>query len=303
VRECTIILNPIAGKGYGARLASRVETEFQRRGCDYTLVRTEHPGHATELAKAATTQLIVALGGDGTVNEVANGMTEADKILGVLPAGSGNDFIKSINVSKRLSDAFDVLFRGKLLRIDVGSVATAKDDSATVHTGEGVRKFINGVGIGFDAAVAAKIPEIKYLTGVPLYLAAVLRTLGRFKAPHFKMRLDGTQRESTNLLIAVGNGQCAGGGFYLTPDAMVDDGKLDVCLVDAVSIPTILRLMPLVMLGKHRKARQVTFMRAKELHFSAPSSFYVHADGEIVGRDVFSVAIRLDEGALRVIAG
>lgn len=303
MKDYTIILNPVAGKGYGARLASRVVTEFQRRGCRYILLRTEHPGHATELAKTATTQLIVALGGDGTVNEVANGLMGSDKILGVLPAGSGNDFIKSVNVPKNLEHAFEVLFREKVLRIDVGSVATAKDDSATVVGVDRARRFVNGVGIGFDAAVAAKIPEIRFLTGVPLYLAAVFRTLGRFKAPHFKMRLDGTVRESTNLLIAVGNGRCAGGGFYLTPDAKVDDGKLDICLIDAVSVPTILRLMPLVMLGKHRQAKQATFLRAKDLYFSAASSFYVHADGEIVGRDVSSVAIGLQESALGIIAG
>jgi YegS/Rv2252/BmrU family lipid kinase len=303
VNDCTIILNPMAGKGRAARLAGRVEEEFWRRGCKYVLQRTERPGHATELAKDATTELVVALGGDGTVNEVANGLLGSQKALGILPGGSGNDFIKSIDIPRGLEPAVEVLFRKKSREIDVGSVATAKDRAPAGFENYSARHFVNGVGIGFDAAVAAKIAEIRFLTGVPLYLAAVFRTLGRFTAPHFRMHFDGVAYESTNLLIAVGNGRCAGGGFYLTPDAVVDDGKLDVCLIDAVSIPTILRLMPLVMLGKHRNARQANFLRARELQINADSYFYVHADGEIVGRDVSSVKIGVLEKALRVISG
>lgn len=296
----SIILNPEAGKGQGRRLLPRVEEGFRSRGARYELLQTKEPGDATRLAAEARGDVIVAVGGDGTVNEIANGLLENPRPLGVLPAGSGNDFIKAIKVPRKLPAALEVLFRGQTFPIDVGFVRTGDRQEGRNSPG---RHFVNGVGIGFDAAVAAKTAEIRFLTGLPLYLAAVFQTLGKYEPPKFSMVIDGRRRDSSNLLIAIGNGPCAGGGFYLTPDARIDDGLFDVCLIDPVSIPTILRLMPKVMVGKHQKEKQVKFLRAKEISMTAETRFYVHADGEIVGRDVTSVQVSMREKALTVIGG
>jgi diacylglycerol kinase (ATP) len=298
--EYSLILNPVAGKGRGRGLVGLVEEAFRARGFTYELLETSAPGDATRLAASARGDVVVALGGDGTVNEIANGLVGTQKVLGVLPAGSGNDFIKAVGIPKDFQASLEVLFRRRELRVDVGYVRTARTGEAKEAQG---RYFVNGVGVGFDAAVAVRKAEIKSMSGVLVYVVAVFQTLGKFTPPHFVAEFDGARSESTNLLIAIGNGPCAGGGFYLTPDAKIDDGLFDVCLVDAVSIPTILRLMPKVMLGKHRNAKQVKFLRAKRITLKSEHPFCVHADGEIVGRNVNSVEVSMCDETLTAIAG
>ena len=179
--------------------------------------------------------------------------------------------------------------------IDLGTVATDGGNSSS-------RLFVNGVGAGFDAAVAAKTREIKYLSGIALYLAAVFQTLGHYRAPVFTIDTGASAPlVGRNLLIAIGNGQCAGGGFYLTPDALVDDGLLDACVVDEKNLLQILLLMPRVMLGKHHHVAGVKFLRSKQFTITASAPFFVHADGEIVGTNVLGVRLAIVPAALRVI--
>lgn len=298
--DYTIIGNPKAGQGHGAKVLEYVAKEFSVRGIPHTVLTTERPVHAIELARRADSGIVVAVGGDGTINEVANGLLGGNKTMGVIPAGSGNDFIKSVRIPKKPALALEVLLQGRARTIDAGNVTTSRPG---VSGSGSARSFVNGVGIGFDAAVAARTREIKYLTGVPLYLLAVFQTLGKFKAPEFRMMIDGEERVSKNLLIAIGNGRCAGGGFFLTPDAVVDDGLLDVCLIDSVNTATIVRLLPLVLIAKHRNAQQVKFLQCKTLAFESKDEFFVHADGEIVGRNVSAVSIEIRPGALKVIGG
>lgn len=301
MKHHTIIVNPVSGKGHGEKVGSEVERAFRDRRVPFDVLRTERPGHAPELARAARGEIVVAVGGDGTVHEISNGLIGSEKALAVVPAGSGNDFIKSIGVPKNPKRALEIVFRGNVRTIDAGHVAVSPDIEPPAIT-PATEAFVNGVGAGFDGAVAAGIAEIGFLKGVPLYLLAVLKTIPKFKPPRFRMLLDGVARESRNLLVAIGNGTCAGGGFYLTLDAKVDDGLLDVCAVDAVGPGTILRLIPKVLAAKHRDAKEIKFNRVKEISLSSEDRFYVHADGEVIGRGVRSVTVRIKEGALRIVS-
>ena len=248
------------------------------------------------MAYHAPGQTVVAVGGDGTVNEVANGILGQEKILGVIPSGSGNDFIKCIAIPKKFDRAFEILIAGKSKSIDVGTVSF---DGA----GRSGRYFVNGVGIGFDAAVAKRTTEITYIGGTTVYLLAILQTMWKYRAPLFELHIDSIRSSSRNLLIAVGNGPCAGGGFFLTPDARVDDGMLDVCVVENVSIPTILRLIPKVMAARHHNAEGIKLLRARTIALSSKDRFYVHADGEIVENLVNDVTVGLAKEKLQVIVG
>jgi diacylglycerol kinase (ATP) len=298
------ILNPVAGQGAGGKLQGLLEKILRRRGVRYTMHLTEGPGHATKLARTSSAQVVVAVGGDGTINEVANGLVGSEKHLGIIPAGSGNDFIKSVNLSSNLTGALDQVISGNSSKIDVGMVVCSTNaHPVDVEGNPNARCFVNGIGIGFDAAVAVRTRQIRFLTGVPLYLAAVFQVLGRYKSPHFKITSDSFQEEGRKLLIAVGNGTCAGGGFYLTPDAVIDDGLLDVCLIEDIPVPTILRILPRVLWGGHRTAKQAKFRRCKELNLTSSDTFYVHADGEIVGDSVRNVGILIKHHALSVITG
>lgn len=295
------IVNPVAGKGAGGKLAERLRSDLRKRGVPHDILYTTGPGDATTAARSSMSDVVVAMGGDGTINEVVNGLAGSQRALGILPAGSGNDFIKSVDIPAGLDGALDTLFADKRRVIDVGHVTCAKNGTSGVDSER--RLFINGVGIGFDASVAARTRQIPYLSGTLLYVMAVMQTLGRYTPPLFSMSFGGVQRESRNLLIAVGNGRCAGGGFYLTPDAVVDDGLLDICAVEEKTIAQILSLMPKVMRGRHHGVPGVNFYRSNELAISAKDGFYVHADGEIVGENVNRVQIGLELRSLAIVAG
>lgn len=264
---------------------------------------TEGPGHATELARSATTRIVAAVGGDGTVNEVANGLIGTEKTLGIIPAGSGNDFVKSLGIQADYASAVEKLLVGKAKRIDCASVRCERRGPNGTLGNPTERFFVNGVGIGFDAAVAERTTRMHWLSGTMLYLAAVFQTLGKYQSPDFHIKLDTVSFASRNLLIAIGNGSCAGGGFYLTPDARLDDGSLDVCLIEEMSVPGILMLMPKVMKGRHARVRGVQMRRAESIVVQAPQPFFVHADGEMVGREINNVEIQIHKLALNVIVG
>jgi diacylglycerol kinase family enzyme len=161
--------------------------------------------------------------------------------------------------------------------------------------------FVNGLGIGFDAAVAERTLHISYASGTLLYIIAVLQTLGRYVSPVYSVSVDGRITTSKNLLIAVGNGICAGGGFYLTPEAKIDDGLLDLCLIENVSSLGILKVMPSVMKGKHQGQSSVSFERGRQITISASAPISVHSDGEILGTDILGLEIRAIANALKVI--
>jgi len=300
MNQFTFIVNPSAGKGGAKKVFNAIRSDLDGRRIAYEFVETTGPGHATDAARRAATPAVVSVGGDGTINEVVNGLNGSTARLGIIPAGSGNDFIKSIGVPRRPSHALSVLLEGNTRTVDVGTVRCTPGKEGEGNFG--TRLFVNGVGVGFDAAVAARTREIGYLSGTALYILAVLQTLGKYTPPRFTIRSAAFSREARGLLIAIGNGQCAGGGFYLTPDAAVDDGLLDVCSVDEKNIFQILRLMPKVMRGKHHNVPGVKFFRSNELVISSDEQFYVHADGEIVGANVRRVEIGVRAGQINVIS-
>jgi diacylglycerol kinase (ATP) len=294
VSDFSFIVNPLAAKGKAAEIGERLRTELTKRGLAHEIHLTERPGHACELARQTPANRVVAVGGDGTINEVANGIVGSGKTLGIIPAGSGNDLIKSLDIPKEFDSALQTVFHGRIQEIDVGHVRCSKNGTSVRNgIGQDGRYFVNGIGIGFDAAVAARTAEIPYLRGVLLYLAAVFQTLGKYQPPEFTVSYGDGERKFRGLLIAVGNGRCAGGGFYLTPSAKPDDGLLDVCMVKALPIGKILLLMPKVMRGAHEGNPNVEFVRSRSLTVEASNEFFVHADGEIVGRNVTGVVLEV----------
>ncbi len=291
-------MNPVAGKGAARRTLAELERLLPALGFTYEVVYTLRPGHATEIARTAGSTYVVAVGGDGTINEAANGLMGSGKILGIIPTGSGNDFIKSLGIPRKLRASVEILQARNVRRIDTGRVACGMmKNGSTAFAPD--RYFVNGVGIGFDASVALRVSEINYLRGTLLYLAAVLQTLGHYRAPVFQLSADGNTTVGRKLLIAIGNGKCAGGGFYLTPEALVDDGKLDVCAIQDLPVGKILRLIPSVMSGKRVDDKAVSYSRTTRLAVQSTERFTVHADGEVIGREVQAVKL---EGLRRIFA-
>lgn len=300
--EYTFIMNPMAGKGSGLRADEELEGLLRGSGLSYTVVYTEGAGDATLLARRSKSRVVVAVGGDGTINEVVNGIAGSERVMGIIPTGSGNDLVKSLGIPHAIGKALQVLKAGHVRTMDIGKVQTGTLQNGSISYAPW-RLFANGVGIGFDAAVARRVSEITYLRGTLLYLAAVLQIVGRYRSPEFSVQLDGKSWTGRELLMAVGNGRCAGGGFYLTPEATVADGLLDLTVVAHAPVWKILGLIPGVMGGKKVKRDFVRYMQGKELEATSSQRFNVHADGEIVGREVHGVRVGIEPGVLNVVSG
>lgn len=300
MRSAKVILNPAAGRGYGAKVEPKVRRLLAEEGFDFDLVRTKGPWHATDLAERAARdgfQTIVAAGGDGTANEVINGLMaiaedEAVPALGVIPAGSGSDFANAIGVPTDLREACRRLAVGQTKTIDLGRV--------TVDDGR-PRYFGNVVGVGFDGAVLIETLKMKRLRGLALYLPAVLKTVFlNFEAPLTTIEYDDQRMVLSALMVSVTNGPREGGGFLVAPDAEPDDGLFDLCIAREADRLTILRLVPRFLSGTHVDHELVTMARARRVTISSPEGLVAHVDGEVLCTDARRIECEILPAQLRV---
>ncbi|CUS82541.1 lipid kinase, YegS/Rv2252/BmrU family [Candidatus Kryptonium thompsonii] len=244
-----IVLNPYAGRWKGAKLYHKLIQYVRHLKYLERFQVTTAPGEAIQIARDTPAELVVAAGGDGTVNEIVNGILQSnsEKLLGVIPIGSGNDFAKMLNLKPfKIKVAIESIKRRRITTSDVGIIRFIDE-----FGNSGERFFINGVGVGFDAVVANESRKIKHLRGILLYLLALLKSLKDYETPEMEVYIDGKKIKEKIFLVAVGNGKSAGGGFLLPPDAKINDALLDVCLVNDLSILRVLQVIPTVLKGKH----------------------------------------------------
>ncbi|HID86596.1 MAG TPA: diacylglycerol kinase family lipid kinase [Anaerolineae bacterium] len=291
-----LIVNPVAGRGAGEKALPIVRDTLQRLGVEFDITCTTRPAEAMILAREAMAEgydVLVALGGDGLAHEIVNGMlmeTEGEAVgtLGIIPIGSGNDFVKMLDVPTDLVAACYHLVEGKTRLVDVGRIND--------------HYLVNSMGTGFDALVSIEAQKIGWLTGLPLYLLAVFRTLAlTYRTPQATIELDGETISQTITLIAVMNGRCYGGGFWITPDAENDDGLFDLAIARGLGRLEILRLLPDVMKGTHTDKEPVTMARARRVVIHLAEPLPVHADGEILYTDVRHLELEVLPRKLRVI--
>lgn len=204
IRFCFIV-NPVAGRRRGEKIIPDLPGMLSRRNVSFSIEVTRYHKEATLIAKRASKDfdVIVAVGGDGTVNEVANGIINSGKALGVVPIGSGNDFVKMFEIQLDLENAIDTLISSRSQLIDIGEICTYERTEPSCSPQE-VRYFVNGVGIGFDAAVAHESTKMKHLRGLPLYLTAVFRTLVKFKTPYMQMHFNNLSLNGKHFLGSPG---------------------------------------------------------------------------------------------------
>lgn len=244
----TFILNPAAGRGKARHMRAALQESLEHSSLDYEFHLTSGPGDATNLARSAGahSSIVVAVGGDGTVNEVASGLVGASAAMAVMSEGSGNDFGRMVNAPTDPASLIALLHDHVIKQYDSGSVRLQHSDgTVTEHS------FFNSVGLGFDAAVARKVSSIRWMRGIPLYLTALLQTLAGYQPHRFIVRSGIEQWEKNYFLLCVGNGKWEGGGFQLTPNALPDDGIFEICGVTGESIYSVLPVLPSVMTGKH----------------------------------------------------
>ena len=289
-----VIVNPAAGRGAGERALDPVARAFRQQGWAVEVARTEGPGEGAALATAAVrsgAQRVVAVGGDGTVHEVANGLLRSGGAvpLGVVPLGTGNDFAKLVGV------------HGCTPVTAVGRLVTA--DTRVFDVGRvGDERFVNSLGVGFGPAVVRARNAMPGLRGFLSYFVPVLRAYGGFRPPLVEIRSAEFRERGYVMMVEVCNGTTAGGDYRFAPDADPADGRLDVCLVRRVALPRFLLAIPRVMRGTHGRMREVALFRTRRLTVrSAGQPLLLHLDGELREPATNEVTVEVEPRKLKVL--
>ena len=299
-----IILNPESGRGIGGRSIPQIEEYLHSHKLDFDLVCTEAPWHAVELAQQAVSNgfdVVVAAGGDGTANEVLNGLMLAKEngstaAMGVLPIGQGNDFAFGMNIPLELEESCRALAQDHRRTIDIGRVVGGLYPEG--------RFFGNGAGIGFDTIVGFEALKLKRLHGFPAYLVGVLKTIFLYyNAPTIRLDLDDESLTLPSLMVSIMNGRRMGGGFMMAPHGDPEDGFLDLCIVGEVSRLKLFPLIPRFLAGTQGEHPEVQFKRSKQVKVTAVTgALPTHVDGETVSVESTELSIELLSRQLEVVA-
>jgi YegS/Rv2252/BmrU family lipid kinase len=277
--EIVVILNPAAGGGKTLKSLPRIHGILKRLGRSYAIYLTKERGDAITAARNYAEQgakRIIAAGGDGTINEVANGIYESGQrpIMAVVPAGHGSDFARTLELPKSVEQSVLNACEHEPHDVDLG-LATYEDGST--------RAFINIAGLGFDALVAEKA-QTSRLPGANLpYLGSALKTLVSFKNIGVHISVDGETLDTPAVFVQIANARYMGGGYHFAPMAKYDDGLLDLCLVGNFAKTELIRAIPSCYKGTHVKLEKFTHRSGKTISVTTDSPAKVQLDGEILG--------------------
>jgi diacylglycerol kinase (ATP) len=289
--KVAIIVNPVSGKGRSLGVLPKVVSWCRKQGVELRIFTTTRPGDGVgqaRLARIAGYERVMVLGGDGTVNEVGQVLLGTDTIMGILPGGSGNDFLKMVGHKLSLEEAMRIAFMGEAHDVDVGIVNG--------------RPFFNAVGIGFDAKVALEATRSR-LSGFPAYLWAVFKVLRNHSPLSVDIELDQLKFSENVTLVSVGNGRSSGGGFYLTPRAKFDDGLFDICIMKYFPKSKVFSVVPRALKGTHVRLDGVRVYRSRRILVRSTEGFMVHIDGEPQPEPLDKLEIIMDLRKLKVSCG
>ncbi|MCK9422271.1 MAG: diacylglycerol kinase family lipid kinase [Bacteroidales bacterium] len=262
------IVNPVSGsmkqKGIERLLSERIDKDR----FDYRVVYTEGPGHATELSRMAAEEgmdFVVAVGGDGTVNETAAGVVGTETAMGIIPTGSGNGLSRHLRISMKVKRAIDIINQAKTIKIDT---ATLND-----------QLFVNVAGVGFDAHVAKKFSKAGK-RGFSTYFKVTANAYRDYKPRKYTLTIDGKVIKRRALLVSFANSSQFGNNTSIDPNASLDDGFIDVCIVGKIPFWKTGFLAPLLFIRKFDQTRYVEIIRAKEVQLIRKKGKSIHLDGD-----------------------
>jgi len=279
--KTVFLVNPAAENGAAGRRWPELAHEAASLGLQGDTRFSERPGHLTELAREAApdADLLVAVGGDGTVNEVVNGIAGLDVELALIPRGTGGDFVRTFGIPRKLDRAVEVALRGRTRAIDLGRGryrSWAGEDEESY--------FANIASAGMSGAIAKRTNETsKALGGKVSYAWATVAVFSRWRSDEVRVRVDGTEQAGRMHDVIVANGRYLGGGMKMVPEAEPDDGLLDVLLIGDLTKRDLLLTMPKTYRGKHLPHPKATLLRGTTVEIDAPEPLPVELDGEQPG--------------------
>lgn len=292
----TVILNPYSNRWETGRRLPEVEASLRAANLDFVLHKTEHPGHGTELARAAVEAgnfPLIAVGGDGAVSEVVNGLLQATPPdaypagpIGFIPLGTANDLTDVLGLPRDLNEAVQIIAGGHTRVIDVGRV--------NGHF------FDNNSAIGLEPMVTIENIRLTWLSGVIRYMVSAIITI--IKRPKWEAELiwDTGEYHGRISLVSVGNTHRTGGVFYMTPNAAVDDGFLDFVFAPSLSRLRLFQLLPKTQDGTHVHEPEVQEHRTKQLSVRTKTPTAIQADGELIATEETEIRYEIVPNALRV---
>ncbi len=288
-KDWFLIVNPASGNGKGGRLQTEVQQAMRSAGILAGAAVSDGPGHLSGIAAEALRQghfRLALLGGDGTANEVINGVFAQDEVastevtLGMLSVGTGNDWMRTIGMPRSLQEGIAALARGNTRLHDVGQIWYGEP------TQQKLRYFINIAGAGFDGEVTRRVQGWKgWLAGRKItYWLTILRTLFDYRHTQITITVDGVEESMTALTIAAGICRYNGGGMMQLPGAEFDDGLIDVTVIGKMSTAEMVYRLPMVLDGSFIRLPTVKTFRGSEILLSASPPVYLEADGEVLGK-------------------
>jgi diacylglycerol kinase (ATP) len=301
-----VVLNPTAGQGAAGGRKAEIEAALGAKHLDYELRLTKAPMHAAEMAEAAAREgfdVVVATGGDGTMNEVINGLVRASAgggkaaVMGALGVGRGNDFAYGAGLPHAFEDSVEVLASGESRPLDVGLVVGGDYPQG--------RYFGNGIGVGFDTMVGLEAARMKKVHGFMAYVLGAAKVFAAFpKAPMVKVEGEGISREQRSHQISIMNGKRMGGTFYMAPDSSSEDGLLDLCMAGELNRREMAAMILRYTKGTQAGHEKIFTARSPSYRIEAPEGgLVVHADGEIICIDGTSLTISCLKGKIPLLRG
>jgi diacylglycerol kinase (ATP) len=280
-----LIVNPTAGAGKTVRYIPEILDLLGSISLDFDYQMTEAPGHATEIAQLAVKdgyQVVISVGGDGTINEVVNGLYSTGNIgdisLGIISTGTGADYIRTLGIPRPYREACKCFTNPVTVKVDLGLVECMYNGKSTS------RVFVNFAGLGFDAEIVrATSQTFKMLGDRPSYLMGLFSTLALYKNKKASMEIDGDSTDKRICTVMMSNGKYGGGGMLTAPNADPYDGLFDVVIIGDLSKPDLLWSLPMIYKGTHLSHPKVSVRRASNVRINTEKIMSVQADGDLIG--------------------
>lgn len=276
------IVNPVAGRGKGAALARRIAAELATAGISADVVTTPAAGEGARLASAAVEdgyERIIAVGGDGTANEVANGLVDTAAVMGLYPIGAGNDLARALGYPRRRRQLAAFLGQARTRRIDVGDVNG--------------RIFLNAAGVGIDGHVTERVVATSRVLGATLgYFVGSIISIATYAPRPMRVRIDGTLREGRHLVVVAANGTHFGSGMRVAPDAKLDDGMLDVIVGGDLGKWASLGALLKIYRGTHVDGKRILSFRTPAVEIELDRALPMQLDGEALRTDGLRIRVR-----------
>ncbi|MEA2097328.1 MAG: YegS/Rv2252/BmrU family lipid kinase [Candidatus Cloacimonadota bacterium] len=307
IKHFTVIFNPTAGKGNAEKKLPIIKQFFEDNSLNYDILTTENIGHAIVLAEESCKNpqtAIIAAGGDGTINEVINGLMLAKSndpklspVFGVLAIGRGNDFAFGAGVPAILEDCLNALIKGNIQPIDVGLIIGGDYPAG--------RYFGNGIGVGFDTIVGLEAAKMKHIHGASGYMIGALKTIITYPAaPEIEMYINGKKGIYTPALVSIMNGRRMGGTFFMAPNGKNNDGLLNLCMTQQGTRRKLLQTMFHYTKGTQGKLDNTKTALISSITLKAlKGEMAVHADGETICEKGKLLEISCIPNALNIIKG